>query len=184
MSDHAHDMPPEQYGLLAEFADADTLVAGIQRAKAEGYTLMDAYTPYPVGEAADALGFPKSEMGTVMFIGALVGASSGFLMQYYLSASDYPINVAGRPLNSWPQFIPITFEMGVLTTALVGLFALIALCGLPQLYHPLFNVPSFSRANRDRFFLCIEADDPKFDLTRTREFLLGLQPLEVSEVPR
>src|SRR5262249_51995467 len=137
----------------------------------------------PVSEAIDALGFPKSEMGTVMFIGGLTGASSGFLMQWFLSTTEYPITIAGRPLNSWPQFIPVTFEMGILTAALVGLFTLLALCGLPQYYHPLHNVPGFVRATRDRFFLCIEAEDPRFDRTRTRDFLQSLQPLEVAEVP-
>ena len=171
------------YGLLAEFEDGDKLTAAIHKAKADGYDLMDAYTPYPVGEAIDALGFPKSEMGTVMFIGGFTGATCGFLMQWFLSTTEYAITTAGRPLNSWPQFIPVTFEMGVLTAALVGLFTLMALCGLPHYHHPLFGVPNFARATRDRFFLCIEAQDPKFDRTRTRDFLQTLQPLEVTEVP-
>ena len=174
---------PAVYGLLAEFDNADALTAATRKAKAEGYDYMDAYSPYPVSDTCDALGFPKSEMGTVMFIGGLVGATSGFLMQWFLSVHEYPLNVAGRPLNSWPSFVPVTFEMLILTTALTGLFTLMALCGLPQYYHPLFNVPAFARATQDRFFLCIEAEDPKFDLTRTREFLTTLQPLEVAEVP-
>jgi hypothetical protein len=172
------------YGVLAEFPNGDALTVGIQKAREAGYTVMDAYTPYPVPDAADALGFPKSEMGTVMFIGGLTGACSGFFMQWFLTTRQYPVDVAGRPLFSWPQYVPITFEMMVLTAALTGLFTLLALCGLPQYYHPLFNVPAFERASRDGFFLCIEAEDPQFDLTRTRDFLMSLQPLEVAEVPK
>ena len=174
---------PRTYGLMAEFADADGVVAAARAAKAEGYHYMDGYSPYPVGELPDALGFYKSEMGTVMFIGGLVGCCAGFFMQYWTQAIDYPMNIAGRPLNSWPSFIPITFEMTVLTSSLVGLFGLLMLCKLPQPYHPVFNAPGFERASRDRFFLCIEARDPKFDLERTRAFLQTLQPLSVVEVP-
>jgi hypothetical protein len=144
---------------------------------------MDCFSPYPVGEAADAMGFYKSEMAPVMFIGGLIGATAGFLMQYLLGAEVYPINVGGRPFLSWPSFVPITFELMVLTAALSGVFGLIAVCGLPMLYHPLFNVPGFERASSDRFFFCIEAVDPKFDLAATREFLAGCQPLDVAEVP-
>ena len=145
---------------------------------------MDAYSPYPVGDAADALGFPKSEMGPIMFIGGLTGACSGFLMEYWCNAYGYPLNVGGRPYLSWPSFIPITFEMMVLTTALTGLFALIALCGLPRLHHPLFNSKTFERATCDRFFLCIEAADPKYqaDPAATLAFLRECNPASVEEV--
>ena len=118
-------------------------------------------------EVADALGFPRSEIGAIMFIGGLCGATLGFLMQYYLNGIDYPLNVGGKPFFSWPQFVPITWELLVLTASLSGLFGLFALCGLPQPYHPLFNVPQFDRASRDRFFLVIEATDPKFDPAAT-----------------
>jgi hypothetical protein len=173
---------PVPYGMLAEFPDPDTLVAATRRARAEGYARMDTYSPYPVGDAADAMGFPKSEMGVVMFIGGLTGACSGFLMQYWANAFGYPLIVGGRPYFSWPSFVPITFEMMVLTASLSGLFGLIALCGLPRLHHPLFNSKAFDRASRDRFFLCLEAVDPKYDTARTREFLASLNPVSVEEV--
>jgi hypothetical protein len=174
---HGHDDDvPRLYGLLAEFPTADALIAATRKARAEGYTLMDTHTPYPVGETADALGFPKSEMGVVMFIGGLTGAISGFLMQYWDNAYGYSLNIGGRPYNSWPSFIPITFEMMVLTASLSGLFGLMALCGLPRLNHPLFNSKAFDRATRDRFFLSVEATDPKFEPAATKAFLQGLNP--------
>ncbi|MDB5307768.1 MAG: hypothetical protein JWO38_1970 [Gemmataceae bacterium] len=173
---HAADDEPKLFGLLAEFPDADALVVATRKARAEGYTLMDTHTPYPVGDAADALGFPKSEMGVVMFIGGLTGACAGFLMQYWDNSYGYSLNIGGRPYLSWPSFIPITFEMMVLTASLSGLFGLMALCGLPRLHHPLFNSKTFDRASRDRFFLSLEAADPKFDLGRAKAFLQGLNP--------
>jgi Protein of unknown function (DUF3341) len=173
---------PKVYGLLAEFETGDAMAAAARKATAAGYTRMDCYSPYPVGDAADAMGFPKSEMGPVMFIGGLTGACAGFLMQYWANAYGYPLNVGGRPYFSWPSFIPITFEMMVLTTALTGLFGLIAICGLPRYNHPLFNSKAFDRASRDRFFLCIESVDPKYDAAATRAFLNELHPLSVEEV--
>lgn len=173
---------PVTYGYLAEFPTADAMVAATRAAYAAGYRRMDCYSPYPVGEAADALGFPKSEMGTVMFIGGLTGACSGFFMQYWTGAYGYSLNIGGRPYLSWPSFIPVTFEMTVLTAALSGLFGLMALCGLPRLHHPLFNSDRFDRASKDRFFLAVEAADPKFSRTDTPAFLQTLNPLSVEEV--
>lgn len=182
MSTH-ESAAPRVYGLMAQFDTADKMVAATRKASEAGYTRMDCFSPYPVGEAADALGFRVSEMAPIMFIGGLLGATAGILMQYYLGGYAYPLNVGGRPFFSWPSFVPITFEMLVLTAALSGVFGLFAICGLPQLYHPVFNVPGFERASDDRFFLCIEAVDPKFDLTFTRELLAGCEPLNVAEVP-
>lgn len=176
---HGHgpdDDGPKLYGLLAEFPTADALIAATRQARADGYTLMDTHTPYPVGETADALGFPKSEMGVVMFIGGLTGAIAGFMMQYWDNAYGYSLNIGGRPYLSWPSFIPITFEMMVLTASLSGLFGLMALCGLPRLNHPLFNSRAFDRATKDRFFLSVEAADPKFDRVQTAAFLTSLSP--------
>jgi hypothetical protein len=173
---------PKLYGLLAGFATADDLVAATRKAAAAGYTLMDTHTPYPVGETADALGYPKSEMGAVMLIGGLTGATAGLIMQYWNNAFGYSLNVGGRPYFSWPSFVPITFEMMVLTAALSGLFGLMALCGLPRLHHPLFNSAEFDRATMDRFFLSVEAADPKFSLDDTKAFLATLSPLTVEEV--
>ena len=179
----AAETAPATWGLLAEFETADQLVAATRRAREAGYTRMDGYSPYPVGEVADELGFPRSEIGAVMFIGGMVGACCGFLMMTYLSGYDYPIRIAGKPLVSWPMWIPITWELLVLTASMSGLFGLLALNGLPKPYHPLFNVPAFARATDDRFFLAIEADDPKFSPTATKDFLHGLAPLSVEEVP-
>ncbi len=176
---HGHGPDPDEpklYGLLAEFPDADSMVAAVRRVRAEGYTLLDAHSPYPVGEAADAMGFPKSEMGVVMFIGGLTGACAGFFMQYWTNSYGYSLNIGGRPYLSWPSFIPITFEMMVLTASLSGLFGLMAICGLPRLNHPLFNSPRFDRASKDRFFVSVEAADPKFDLAATKALLAGLNP--------
>lgn len=184
---HGHDdvenpHEPQLYGMIASFPTADELIAATRKAKSEGYSRMDTHTPYPVGETADALGFPKSEMGAVMFIGGLVGACSGFLMQYWDNAYGYSLNIGGRPYFSWPSFIPITFEMMVLTASLSGLFGLMAICGLPQLHHPLFNSPTFDRFSRDRFILSIEAVDPRFDLVQTKAFLQTLGAEAVEEV--
>jgi hypothetical protein len=182
---HGHGPAPEGpvlYGLLAEFPTADQLVTATRAARDAGYTRMDTHTPYPVGETADALGFPKSEMGAVMFIGGLVGATGGFLMQYWDNAYGYSLNIGGRPFFSWPSFIPITFEMMVLTASLAGLFGLMAICGLPQLNHPLFNNPTFDRFSKDRFILSIEAVDPKFSLELTKAFLQTLGAETVEEV--
>jgi hypothetical protein len=184
---HGHDdvenpHAPKLYGAIASFATADQLIAATRKAKAEGYYYMDTHTPYPVAETADALGFPKSEMGAVMFIGGLVGACAGFLMQYWDNAYGYSLNIGGRPYFSWPSFIPITFEMMVLTASLSGLFGLMAICGLPQLNHPLFNSPAFDRFSRDRFILSVEAIDPKFDLVQTIAFLQTLGAETVEEV--
>lgn len=182
--------PAGLYGYLVEYDNSDALVAAIKKAREAGYTKLDGYSPYGVAEIADALGFKYSEMATVMLSGGLVGAVSAFVMQWWANAIDYPLNIAGRAsadkfewLDSWPSFIPITFEGGILTCALSGLFGLLAVCGLPRPHHPLFNAPVFLRATRDRFFLTVEATDPKFDLGPTREFLLGLAPLSVVEVP-
>lgn len=181
---HDHDTAaPAVHGVMAEFGTADALIAATRRARQAGYTRMDGYSPYPVGEVADELGFPRSEIGAVMFIGGLVGATVGFLMQYYLNGVEYPLNIGGKPYFSWPQFVPITWELLVLTASLSGVIGLLALCGLPQPYHPVFNVPQFARATRDRFFLVIEAADPRFDTARVREFMGTLSPLSVEEVP-
>jgi len=172
------------YGLLAEFDGPHSLVEAARRAHADGYRRMDAYTPFPVEELAEAIGFHRTGMPLVMFLGGLAGCVGGYLLQYYCNVLNYPVNVGGRPLNTWPSFIPVTFELTVLISSLAGVFGLLGLCGLPMPYHPLFNVPRFALASRDRFFLCIEATDPRFDEQGTKEFLAGLHPRgEVMEVP-
>jgi hypothetical protein len=175
---------PGLYGLTAEFESPTALVQAVRQAREAGYTCMDAYTPFPVEELPEALGFRKTKMPMLILIGGITGALSGFALQYYCAVISYPINIGGRPLNSWPSWIPVTFELTVLFASLTAVFGLLALCGLPMPYHPLFHVPRFSRATRDSFFLCIESRDPRFDRAATMDFLKGLSPREVSEVPQ
>jgi hypothetical protein len=174
---------PTVYGLLAEFDTPHALVHAAHSAHQEGYRRMDGYSPFPIEELSEALNFRRTRMPLVMFIGGLLGCVGGFILQYYCMALSYPLNIGGRPLNSWPAWIPITFELTVLVSALSGVFGLLGLCGLPRPHHPLFAVPGFARATRDRFFLCVEATDPKFDPQLTRQFLEGLKAREVVEVP-
>ncbi|MEW6733376.1 MAG: DUF3341 domain-containing protein [Acidobacteriota bacterium] len=173
---------PPIYGLMAEFNQLQELVNATRRAYAEGYRKMDAYTPFPVEELSEALGFHHNRLPIIVLIGGILGGIGGYLLQYYVSVIDYPIIIGGRPMHSWPSFIPITFETTVLLAALFAVLGMLALNGLPMPYHPVFNVDRFVLATRDRFFLCIEATDPKFDRTATAEFLNSLQPREVSEV--
>ncbi|HXG11836.1 MAG TPA: DUF3341 domain-containing protein [Gemmataceae bacterium] len=173
---------PPIYGLLAEFEKPADLLRAAEAARQAGYRKIDAYSPFPIEGLAEALGFHRTGLPLVVFLGGLVGCIAGFFLQYYAAVISYPINVGGRPLNSWPAFIPVTFELTVLIAALTAVLAVLGLNGLPMPYHPLFNVPRFALATRDRFFLCIEATDPRFDREATRQFLAGLWPREVSEV--
>jgi hypothetical protein len=170
------------YGLMAEFSDPGALVSAARSARAEGYERIDAYTPYPVEELDEALGFRHTRLPLIVLIGGIIGAVGGFGLQYWTAVVDYPINVGGRPLFSWPSFIPVTFECTVLFAGLFAVLGMLGLNGLPQPYHPVFNVPRFALASRDRFFLCIEAADPKFDYDETWRFLSRLQPRQVSQV--
>ena len=165
------------YGLLAEFADPERLVSAIERTRAAGYRRIDAFTPFPIEAVTDALGIQSTPIPRIMLIGGSVGAVVGYLLPYWVSVIAYPINVGGRPDNSIPSWIPIMFELAVLFAAFSGLFAWLILNRLPMPYHPLFNVPRFSAATKDRFFLCVEATDPRFDLAQTRAFLLSLRPV-------
>ena len=175
-------MAPRIYGLMAEFDDPNALVLAATRAREAGYRRMDAYSPFPIEELHHALGAHASRLPMIVLIGGLVGCISGFLLQYWTMAVAYPLNVGGRPFNSWPAFIPVTFEFTILGAALSAVFGMLALNGLPMPYHPVFNVPRFALASRSRFFLCIEARDKKFDVEATRQFLESLNPREVSTV--
>jgi hypothetical protein len=174
--------PPGIYGLLAEFDDPSSLVAATQRAHQGGYRCMDAYAPFPIEELHEALGDHHTRLPLIVLIGGLVGCVGGYLLQYWAAAIAYPLNVGGKPLHSWPAFIPITFECTILAAALSAVLGMLALNGLPQPYHPVFNVPRFALASRNRFFLCIEARDPQFHLEETRRFLETLDPREVTTV--
>jgi hypothetical protein len=173
---------PPLYGLMAEFDNPTDLVAAARRSYEEGYRMINGYTPYPIEELAEAIGFHKTGMPLLVLIGGIVGAVLGYGMQYYLAAVDYPINVGGRPFHSWPSFIPITFETTVLCAALAAVFGMLALNNLPQPYHPVFNAPDFELASRDRFFLAIEAKDPQFDYEKTLKFMKTLNAREVVDV--
>jgi ActD protein len=170
------------YGLLAEFDDPTSLVVAADRARANGYACMDAYSPFPIEELHHAIGMHHTRLPLIVLIGGLVGCFGGFGLQYWVSAVAYPINVGGKPFDSWPAFIPVTFECTILVAALACVLGMLALNGLPQPYHPVFNVPRFALASRNRFFLCIEARDPRFHLEDTRRFLETLNPREVTTV--
>jgi len=172
----------EIYGLMAEFNEPEPLLAAAERARAEGYRHMDAYTPMPLEGLAEAIGFRRTLIEKIVFCAGLLGATGGFMLCWWMTVVAYPHIVGGRPLNSWPAYVPITFESMVLVSCLTAVIGMLALNGLPQPYHPLFNVKEFERVTRDRFFLCIEATDPKFDPDGTRNFLESLQPMEVLEV--
>jgi len=179
----AHEeIAPTLYGLMAEFDTPGGLVHAAESARLAGYRMMDAYTPIPIEELSEALGLARTRLPKLVFLGGLLGGIGGYSLEYYCAVIAYPLNIGGRPLHSWPQFIPVTFETTVLGAALACFIGMWALNRLPQPYHPVFNVPAFARASTDRFFLCIEATDPVFKLDGTRRFLEGLHPVGVSEV--
>jgi hypothetical protein len=171
------------HGLLAMFETHHELLAAARKAHEQGYRRMDGYSPFPVEGLTEALGHKKTLVPLVVLLGGIVGGLGGYFMQWFAMARHYPLNVAGRPLHSWPAFVPITFELTILSAALCALLSMVLFNKLPQPYHPVFNVADFTRASVDRFFLCIEAGDPKFDRQGTREFLQSLQAQEVVEVP-
>jgi hypothetical protein len=170
------------YGLMAEFETPEDLLDATRRAFEAGFRRMDAYSPFPVDGLAEALGSHGSRVPLIVLIGGLIGCIGGFYLQYWVHVIDYPLIIGGRPLNSWPSFIPVTFELTILIAALFAFFGLLALNGLPMPYHPVFNVDQFQLASRNRFFLCIQADDPKFHLADTRRFLDGTSPRGIYEV--
>jgi hypothetical protein len=171
------------FGLAAEFSTHQQIIEAAQAARDQGYTRMDAYTPFPVEGLPSALGRKPTLVPLVTLIGGILGGSSGYFMEWYANVISYPINIGGRPLHSWPSFIPITFELTILGAALFAFFGSMAMNRLPQPYHPIFHAPNFERASIDRFFLCIEARDENFHLEATRLFLESLHPLAISEVP-
>lgn len=171
------------YGIMAEFDSASDLVAAARKTHEAGYRKIDAYSPFPVEELAEAIGFHKNRVPLVTLIGAMIGGISGYLMQYWIAAIDYPVNIGGRPYHSWPSFIVVTFEMTILFGGIFCVLGMLALNGLPMPYHPVFNVPRFAMATKDRFFLIVFSTDPKYSLSSTRQFLESLSPRSISEVP-
>jgi hypothetical protein len=173
---------PQSYGLLAEFHDPSALVAAARLATEAGYRKVDAFTPFPVHGLDEALKFRDRRLSLIVLAGGIVGAVAGFGLQVWINLIAYPLNIGGKPHYSWPMFIPVTFETTVLFAAVAAVFGMIALNGLPMPYHPVFNAPRFALASRDRFFLVIEATDPKFDRATTRAFLDSLHAHEVVDV--
>jgi hypothetical protein len=171
------------YALLAEFATPEALLDATRRTVPR-YRAVDAYAPYSIEGLAEALGFHRSRVPLLALAGGIVGGAGAYFLQWYAAVVDYPINAGGRPLHSWPAFVPATFELTVLGAAFAVFVGLWLLCGLPRLNHPIFNAPDFDLASRNRFFLAVRADDPEFDAERTRAFLEALGPLRVIEVPR
>src|SRR5579864_3860922 len=171
---HSHASPI--YGLMAEFENPTDLVHAAKGAFEAGYRKMDTYTPYPLEEAAEAVGAHHNRVPLVTLIGAILGMVGGYSLEYWVSAVNYPINVGGKPFHSWPAFIPVTFECTVLGAALAAVVGMLVMNGLPMPYHPVFNAPNFEAASKDKFFLCIEAADPKFDLAGSRRFLERFGP--------
>jgi hypothetical protein len=172
------------HGLLAEFTTPEAVLSAARQVHEAGYIRAETYAPFPVDGLPQALGFDRTAVARVVLIGGLCGASGAFFMMWFANVIHLPWNIGGRPPNSWPAFIPITFEMGVLFAALCAVIGMLAMNGLPQPHHPVFNAPNFQLASRDRFFLCVEADDPRFDPDDTRRFLESLDPLTVTEVPQ
>jgi hypothetical protein len=172
----------ESYGLLAEFSTPEELMRAVEDAYGAGFRKMDAYAPFPVEGLPEALG-KKNRLPMLVLIGGIIGGVGAYFMEWYANAISYPINIGGRPIHSWPAFIPITFELTVLCAGLTAFFGSFALNGLPRPHHPLFSIPEFDRASQDRFFLCIEARDRKFHHKETRAFLQRLNPLSITEVP-
>lgn len=171
------------YGLLAEFDDVNDAITAAQSAYAAGYRKMDAYAPFPVEELSEAIGFHKNGVALICLVGGLLGCTGAFTLQWWINTISYPVNIGGRPMNSWPSFIIVTFEMTILFSGLSAVFGMLALNGLPMPYHPVFNVPRFDLASKDRFFLIVFSSDKKYDAAGTRKFLESLNPISIAEVP-
>ena len=171
------------YGMMAEFGSAQELVQAAHHTHQAGYKKIDAFSPFPIEELAEAIGFHRNNVPLVTLIGAIIGGLTGYLMQYWVAVIAYPVNVGGRPYHSWPSFIIVTFELTILFGGISAVFGMLALNGLPMPYHPVFNVERFAFASKDRFFLIVFATDPMYDAQGTRQFLEGLAPRSISEVP-
>jgi len=171
------------YGMMAEFDSASDLVAAARKTHEAGYRKIDAYSPFPIEELAEAIGFQKNRVPLVTLIGGLLGGLGGYFMQYWMNVDSYPVVIGGKPYHSWPAFIVVTFEMTILFGGIFAVLGMLALNGLPMPYHPVFNVPRFAMATKDRFFLIVFSTDPQYTPAGTKQFLEGLRPRSISEVP-
>ena len=171
------------YGLMAEFDNVNDVITAARRVYGAGYRKIDAYSPFPLEELSEAIGFHKNGVALICLIGGLLGGTAAFTLQWWINNVAYPVNIAGRPMNSWPSFIIVTFEMTILFSGLSAVFGMLALNGLPMPYHPVFNVPQFERVTNDHFFIVIFSSDKNYDPAQTRKFLEGLGPISVAEVP-
>jgi Protein of unknown function (DUF3341) len=178
-----HEHRLHTYGVVGEFDDERQLLKAAAKSRESGIAHVEAYAPFPVEGLSEALGLKNNKVALITLIGGLCGGLGGFGFQYWCNVISYPLNIGGRPLNSWPAFIPVTFELTVLGASLAAVFGMLALNGLPQPYHPLFNVERFSKhATTDRFYLCIEAHDNKFNLAEAARFLESVGAHHISEV--
>ena len=173
---------PALYGIMGEFNNPSDLVMAARRTYEAGYRRINGYSPYPIEELSEAIGFTRTSLPLIVLIGGILGGLGGFFMQYWMEVINYPLNVGGKPYNSWPAFIPITFECTVLLAAFAAVLGMLVLNKLPQPYHPVFNAPNFALATRDRFFLVIEANDPRFSHDETTQFLNTVGARNVSDV--
>jgi hypothetical protein len=171
------------YGVIAEFSSAQELLDAATAANHRGYKEMDAYSPFPIHGLAEAVGFHSTKLPLIVLGGGILGGLGGFFMCWYANVISYPLNIGGKPYNSWPAWIPITFECTILVAAFAAVFGMLGLNGLPMPYHPVFNVKRFDQASRDKFFLVIQARDPKFEIDDCATFLESLKPREVTDVP-
>jgi hypothetical protein len=174
---------PALYGVMAEFDDPTSLVEATRRTYDAGYRVFDSYSPFPIHETFEAMHIEDRRVPLLVLGGGITGMCAGLGLQVWVSAFAYPLNVGGRPYLSWPMFVPVTFELTILFAALAAVIGMFMLNGLPMPYHPVFNVARFvEHASQDKFFLAIEATDPKFNLEATRTFLQGLGAREINDV--
>jgi len=171
------------YGVIAEFTSPAELTAAAEAVRDAGYTKVDAFSPFPIHGLHELVGMRSDGMSVLVLIGGIIGGIAGFFMCWYANVISYQLNIGGKPFNSWPAWIPITFECTILLASFAAVFGMLALNGLPMPYHPVFNVKRFDQASRDKFFLVIQARDPKFELEGARRFLESLGPREVNDVP-
>ena len=179
---HYGNVEGGKYALVAEFTSPEELIDAAEAARQAGYKKLDAYSPFPIHGLSEAIGFKDTRVPWIVFMCGLIGCFTGYTLQWYTSVIDYPLNVGGKPLNSLPAFIPVSYECTILFAAFGAVFGMLGLNGLPKPYHSIFNAPGFNRASQDRFFLAIEAADPLFDDETTRALLAAQTPVSISEV--